>query len=76
MSATTVAGAFAIGEGRRRILEARLAALAELDLDFLAVVNPGCQRQLIAGSRRARLRTRVLHPAEIVARAQAGSAGR
>ena len=29
----------------RRRLVARLAALAELDLDFLAVVNPGCQRQ-------------------------------
>jgi glycolate oxidase iron-sulfur subunit len=60
----------------RRILEAKLAGLAELDLDFLAVVNPGCQRQLIAGLRRARLRTRVLHPAELAAMAQAEPAGR
>jgi glycolate oxidase iron-sulfur subunit len=60
----------------RRIMAAKLAALAEPDLDFLAVVNPGCQRQLIAGLRRARLRTRVLHLAELAAMAQAESAGR
>jgi len=60
----------------RRILEAKLAALAELDLDFLAVVNPGCQRQLIAGLHRARLRTRVLPLAEPAAMAQAEPAGR
>jgi hypothetical protein len=72
------AGTYAIVRPResRRILEAKLAALAELDLDFLAVVNPGCRRQLIAGLRRARLRTRVLHLAELVALAQAESAGR
>jgi len=57
-------------------LAAKLAIFAELDLDFLAVVNPGCQRQLIAGLRRARLRTRVLHLAEFVALAQAESSGR
>ncbi len=55
MSATTVADASAIGAAgtyailrrreSRRILEAKLAALAELDLHFLAVVNPGCQRR-------------------------------
>jgi glycolate oxidase iron-sulfur subunit len=87
MSATTVvAGASAIGAAgtyailrrreSRRISEAKLAALAGLDLDFLAVVNPGCQRQLIAGLRRARLRTRVLHLAELAALAQAESASR
>jgi glycolate oxidase iron-sulfur subunit len=72
------AGTYAIVRRResRRILEAKLAVLAELDLDFLAVVNPGCQRQLIAGLRRARLRTRVLHLAELVALAQAESPGR
>ena len=72
------AGTYAILRRResRRILAAKLAALAELDQDFLAVVNPGCQRQLIAGLRRARLRTRVLHLAELAAMAQAESAGR
>lgn len=56
----------------RRVLAAKLAALADLDLDFLAVVNPGCQRQLITAVRRARLRTRVMHLAELVAVARAG----
>jgi glycolate oxidase iron-sulfur subunit len=72
------AGTYAILRRRdsRRVLEAKLAALAELDLDFLAVVNPGCQRQLIAAMRRARLRTRVLHLAELVAVARAESADR
>jgi glycolate oxidase iron-sulfur subunit len=72
------AGTYALVRRResRRILAAKLAIFAELDLDFLAVVNPGCQRQLIAGLRRARLRTRVLHLAELVALAQAESSGR
>ena len=72
------AGTYALVRRResRRILAAKLAIFAELDLDFLAVVNPGCQRQLIAGLRRARLRTRVLHLAELVALAQAESPGR
>ena len=63
------AGTYAILRRRdsRRVLEAKLAALAQLDLDFLAVVNPGCQRQMIAAMRRARLRTRVMHLAELVA---------
>ena len=72
------AGTYALVRRResRRILAAKLAIFAELDLDFLAVVNPGCQRQLIAGLRRARLRTRVLHLAELVALAQAETPGR
>ncbi|WP_181871464.1 hypothetical protein [Sphaerisporangium album] len=53
---------------------AKMAEPAELNLDFLVVVNPGCQRQLIKAVRRARLRTRVLHLAELVAMAQAGTA--
>ncbi|MEV4518246.1 (Fe-S)-binding protein [Dactylosporangium sp. NPDC049525] len=67
------AGTYAILRRRdsRRVLAAKLAALADLDLDFLVVVNPGCQRQLTAAVRRARLRTRVVHLAELVALAQA-----
>jgi glycolate oxidase iron-sulfur subunit len=56
------------------VLAAKIATLAELDLDFLVVVNPGCQRQLIAAVRRAQLRTGVVHLAELVAMAQAASA--
>jgi glycolate oxidase iron-sulfur subunit len=67
------AGTYAILRRRdsRRVLAAKLAALADLHLDFLVVVNPGCQRQLTAAVRRARLRTKVVHLAEIVASAQA-----
>ncbi|WP_238014436.1 (Fe-S)-binding protein [Dactylosporangium sp. AC04546] len=66
------AGTYAILRPRdsRRVLAAKLAALAELDLDFLVVVNPGCQRQLTAAVRRAGLRTTVVHLAELVAAAQ------
>jgi len=56
------------------VLAAKIATLAELDLDFLVVLNPRCQRQLIAAVRRAQLRTRVVHLAELVAMAQAASA--
>jgi glycolate oxidase iron-sulfur subunit len=67
------AGTYAILRRRdsRRVLAEKLAALASLDLDFLVVVNPGCQRQLMTAVRRARLRTRVVHLAELVASAQA-----
>jgi glycolate oxidase iron-sulfur subunit len=70
------AGTYAILRRRdsRRVLAAKIAALAQLDLDFLVVVNPGCQCQLIAAVHRARLRTRVVHLAELVAMAQAASA--
>jgi glycolate oxidase iron-sulfur subunit len=70
------AGTYAIlrRRDRRRVLAAKIAALAQLDLDFLVVVNPGCQRQLIAAVRRARLRTRVVHLAQLAAMAQAASA--
>ena len=67
------AGTYAILRRRdsRRVLAARLAALADLGLDFPVVVNPACQYQLTTAVRRARLRTKVLHPAEFVASVQA-----
>ena len=55
----------------RRILADKISELARLDLDFLVVVNPGCQRQMAGALRRARMRTRVVHLAELVAMAQA-----
>jgi glycolate oxidase iron-sulfur subunit len=54
----------------RRVLADKISELARLDLDFLVVVNPGCQRQMIGAMRRARLRTRVVHLAELVALAR------
>ncbi|GAB3834344.1 (Fe-S)-binding protein [Dactylosporangium cerinum] len=62
------AGTYAILRGRdsRRVLAPKIAALAALDLDVLAVVNPGCQRQLAGAVRRAGLPIRVLHLAQLV----------
>lgn len=57
----------------RQVLADKIGELARLDLDFLVVVNPGCQRQMISALRRARLRTRVIHLAELVALARAGT---
>jgi glycolate oxidase iron-sulfur subunit len=57
----------------RKVLAGKVTALTALDLDFLVVVNPGCQRQMISAVRRARLRTRVVHLAELVAMARNGT---
>ncbi|GAA3519357.1 (Fe-S)-binding protein [Actinocatenispora rupis] len=51
----------------REVLAPKVAAIAELDLDYLVVVNPGCYRQMAAGLRGSG--TRVVHLAELVARA-------
>ncbi len=69
------AGTYAILRKRdsRRVLADKIAALARLDLDILAVVNPGCQRQLLTAVRRARLPIRVMHVAQLVQQAAAGT---
>ncbi|MEV6012977.1 (Fe-S)-binding protein [Streptomyces sp. NPDC051976] len=70
------AGTYAVLRRRdsRRVLAEKMAALTELELDYLVVVNPGCQRQLITAVRRAHLYTRVVHLSELVAMAQARQA--
>jgi glycolate dehydrogenase iron-sulfur subunit len=50
-----------------RVLDRHLDEIADADLDVLAVVNPGCYRQLQKGIRRRGLRTRVAHIAELLA---------
>ena len=49
-----------------RVLDRHLDEIADADLDVIAVVNPGCYRQLDQGVRRRRLRTRVMHLAEVL----------
>ena len=53
----------------RRQLDLHLDEIEAADLDYLIVVNVVCQRQLIGGLRRRRSRTKVLHLAELLARA-------
>jgi glycolate oxidase iron-sulfur subunit len=50
-----------------RVLDPHLDEIAAADLDVLAVVNAGCYRQLQQGIKRRKLRTRVVHLAELLA---------
>jgi glycolate oxidase iron-sulfur subunit len=64
------AGSYAIvrPDDSARVLDQHLDEIADADLDIIAVVNPGCYRQLQQGVKRRRLRTRVLHLAELLTR--------
>jgi glycolate oxidase iron-sulfur subunit len=56
-----------------RVLDPHLDEIAAADLDVLAVVNAGCYRQLQQGIRRRKLRTRVVHLAELLAESEVAS---
>jgi glycolate dehydrogenase iron-sulfur subunit len=53
----------------RAVLDPKLDEVEAARLDYLVVVNPGCQRQLLTGLRRRGSSVRVLHLAELLARA-------
>jgi glycolate oxidase iron-sulfur subunit len=57
-----------------RVLDPHLDEIAAADLDVIAVVNAGCYRQLQQGVKRRKLRTRVVHIAELLAGARGGAA--
>jgi glycolate oxidase iron-sulfur subunit len=63
------AGSYAIVRPKdsARVLDQHLDEIANADLDMIAVVNAGCYRQLEQGIKRRRLRTRVVHIAELLA---------
>jgi glycolate oxidase iron-sulfur subunit len=63
------AGSYAIVRPKdsARVLDRHLDEIADADLDVIAVVNPGCYRQLQQGVKRRKLRTRVVHLAELLA---------
>ena len=50
----------------RAVLEPKLAAIRELEVDYVVTVNPGCQRQLQQGVRRNGMRPRVVHLVELL----------
>ena len=50
-----------------RILEQKVAAIAESGADVVATGNPGCMLQIAAGVRRAGLPVSVVHPVELLA---------
>ena len=51
----------------KRVLAPKVEAIRALDLDYLVTVNPGCTRQLKSAMRKARLKTKVVHIAELIA---------
>jgi glycolate oxidase iron-sulfur subunit len=63
------AGSYSVvrSQGSARVLDPHLDEIAAADLDVLAVVNAGCYRQLQQGIKRRKLRTRVVHLAELLA---------
>ncbi len=69
------AGTYALLRPRdsRRILATKLDALEAAGVDYVVVVNPGCQRQLATGLRRRRSPVRVVHLAELLAAAAGGA---
>ncbi|MGE5636320.1 MAG: (Fe-S)-binding protein [Nocardioidaceae bacterium] len=66
------AGSYSIlrPDDSRRMLDDKLREIEAADVDVVVTINPGCYRQLEQGVRRARLRTRVVHLAELLADAQ------
>jgi glycolate oxidase iron-sulfur subunit len=67
------AGTYAVlrPEDSARVLDRHLDEIEAADLDAIVVVNPGCYRQLEQGVKRRKLRTRVVHLAELAAEAEA-----
>ncbi len=63
------AGSYSIVRSKdsARVLDPHLDEIAAADLDVLVVVNAGCYRQLEQGIKRRKLRTRVVHIAELLA---------
>ena len=61
------AGTYAVirPEDSARVLDRHLDEIEAADLDAIVVVNPGCYRQLEQGVKRRKLRTRVVHLAEL-----------
>ncbi|MEV0199741.1 (Fe-S)-binding protein [Nonomuraea sp. NPDC050691] len=51
----------------RRVLDAKLDEIEAAGVDYVAVVNPGCYRQLDQGLRRRKSRVRAVHLAELLA---------
>jgi len=66
------AGSYALLQKKnsRKVVSQKIADIKALNLDYIATVNPGCTRQLVTELRRARVKTKVIHLAELVANSQ------
>jgi glycolate oxidase iron-sulfur subunit len=63
------AGTYALLQKKnsRKVVSQKIADIKELDLDYIATLNPGCTRQLATELRRAKVKTKVIHLAQLVA---------
>ena len=63
------AGSYSLLRSRdsKRVIAPKVEAIKALELDYLVSVNPGCTRQLKSAMRKARLKTKVVHIAELIA---------
>ena len=66
------AGSYALLQQKnsRLVIAPKIAEIKALNLDYIATVNPGCTRHLVTELRRARVKTKVIHLAELVAISQ------
>jgi glycolate oxidase iron-sulfur subunit len=66
------AGSYALlqKQNSRMVVSQKVADIKALNLDYIATVNPGCTRQLVTELRRARVKTKVIHLAQLVALSQ------
>ena len=66
------AGSYALlqKQNSRKVVSQKVADIKALNLDYIATVNPGCTRQLVTELRRARVKTKVIHLAQLVALSQ------
>lgn len=63
------AGTYALinKKNSRAVLAPKIAELKKLNLDFLVTINPGCTRQLKSELKRNKIKTQVVHLAQLVA---------
>ena len=68
------AGSYSLLQPRRSraILAKKIESIERAGVDLVVTINPGCQRQLATGLRRAGSAVRVVHLAELLAEVQAG----
>ncbi len=50
----------------RKVIAKKIEDIKDLNLDYVITVNPGCTRQLATSLRRSRVKTRVLHIAQLI----------
>ena len=63
------AGTYALlnKKSSRAVLAPKIEELKKLNLDYLVTINPGCTRQLKSELKRNKIKTKVVHLAELVA---------